>query len=365
MNYGAGDGPSSVAIDDLNGDAKQDLAVANEWSGNVSVLLGNGDGTFQDAVNYGAGDRPSSVAIDDLNGDANADLAVANWGSDSVSVLLNNGDGTFQDAVNYDTGDWPSSVAIGDLNGDANADLAVANWGHSVSVLLNNGDGTFQDAVNYSIYPPGPPDPVPRFVAIGDLNGDANPDLAVAIGSPIPDYVGGNVSVLLNNGDGTFQDAVNYGAGYGPISVTIDDLDGDAHLDLAVANYWGSGNVSVLLNNGDGTFQDAVNYGAGVGPSSVAIGDLNGDAHLDLAVANGRSDNVSILINEHVDLCEGDFDTDSDVDGSDLAVFAADFGRTDCSGDCEGDFDTDNDVDGSDLAVFAKDFGRTDCPTSD
>jgi hypothetical protein len=111
------------------------------------------------------------------------------------------------------------------------------------------------------------------------------------------------------------------------------------------------------------SIQSAVNYGTGVGPRSVAIGDLNGDGDLDLAVANKYDENVSILINEGVELyiCEGDFEPDGDVDGSDLAVFAADFGRTDCIVDCECDFDNDNDVDGSDLAVFAADFGRTDC----
>ena len=96
-------------------------------SNTVSVLLGNGDGSFQTAVNYGAGDHPHSVAIGDLNGDGGRDLAVANYGSNTVSVLLGNGDGSFQSTVNYGADDGALSVAIGDLNGDGDRDLAVAN----------------------------------------------------------------------------------------------------------------------------------------------------------------------------------------------------------------------------------------------
>jgi hypothetical protein len=153
-----------------------------------------------------------------------------------------------------------------------------------VSVLMGNGDGTFQNAVNYGA------GGGPWSVAIGDLNGDDRLDLAVA------NYNSDNVSVLMGNGDGTFQNAVNYGAGYGPALVAIGDLNGDDIPDLAVPNEV-SGDVSVLMGNGDGTFQNAVNYGAGYGPVSVAIGDLNGDGDLDLAVANSWSDTVSVLIN--------------------------------------------------------------------
>jgi hypothetical protein len=286
--FGAGTDPDSAAAGDFNGDGKLDLAVANEGSNNVSILLGKSDGTFQAAVDYGAGSNPSSVAVGDFRDDGKLDLVVANDGSDNVSILLGNGDGTFQAAVNYGVGSAPTSVAVGDFNGDGKLDLAVVNeLSNNFSILLGNGDGTFQAAVNYgaglSLF----------SVAVGDFNGDGKLDLAVASGGS--DYV----SVLLGNGDGTFKTAVQYVAGLEPISVAVADFNGDGKLDLAVANYE-SNNVSILLGKGDGTFQAAVDYGIGTEnypatPGSVAVGDFNGDGKLDLVVGGVESDNVSVV----------------------------------------------------------------------
>jgi len=282
----------SVAVGDFNGDGKLDLAVANISLGNpgpisVSVLLGNGDGTFQPAVNYSAGSYPSSVTVADFNGDGKLDLAVANNGSNNVSILLGNGDGTFQPAVDYSAGSNPSSVTVADFNGDGKLDLAVANNGsNNVSILLGNGDGTFQPAVEYGA------GSNPTSVTVADFNGDGKLDLAVANNGS------NNVSILLGNGDGTFQPDVNFAAGSGPSSLAVGDFNGDGKLDLAVANN-GSNNVSILLANGDGTFQPAVEYSAGESPSSVVVGDFNGDNKLDVAVANngnGNSPMASIII---------------------------------------------------------------------
>ena len=138
-DFAAGRSPQSVAVGDFNGDGVEDLAVAILNPASVSVLLGNGDGTFQAAVNFGAGFAPQSVAVGDFNGDGVQDLAVANANSNSVSVLLGNGDGTFQAAVNFGAGNGLFSVAVGDFNGDGIQDLAVADIGsNNVSVLINN-----------------------------------------------------------------------------------------------------------------------------------------------------------------------------------------------------------------------------------
>ena len=147
--FAAGNEPRAVAAADLDGDLILDLVVANGFGGNVSVLLGNGDGTFAEQLLFDVGDRPLSVAIGDLDGDLNLDLVVANQDSDDVSVLLGNGDGTFADQVVFSAGNGPFFVAVGDLDGDLDLDLVVAHWlSHAVTVLLGKGDGTFAAPVS-------------------------------------------------------------------------------------------------------------------------------------------------------------------------------------------------------------------------
>ena len=277
-NFAVGTRPISVAVGDLNGDGKPDLAVANRDSGNVSILFANPSlpGGFAAAVNLDVA-NPESVAIGDVNGDGRPDLVVANGLTfGTVSVLFNNAPslpGGFTTPVSFAVGTLPSSVAIGDVNGDAFLDLVVSNYGSSnVSILLGNGTGDFIAPSTFTV------GGSPTFVAIGDLNGDGRLDLAVA------NWPGDNVSVLLNNGNGTVSLA-NYAVGTQPRSIAIGDFNGDGKPDLAVANIE-SNDVSVLLGNGDGSFGSAATFGAGVRPASVAIGDLNGDGKLDLAFAN-------------------------------------------------------------------------------
>jgi len=249
LDYRTGHAPYSVAIGDLNGDGKPDLATANNGSypGTVSVFLNRGDGSFQAMVDYATGLGPESVAIGQLNGDGKPDLATANYQGDSVSVLLNSGDGSFQAKRDYGAA-RSHSVAIGDLNGDGKPDLATANSNgdkesptSTVAVLLNRGNGSFRASRNYAT------GPVSESVAIGDLSGDRKPDLATANFGGVGDQY---VSVLVNRGDGTFQAELDYGIGYRATSVAISDLNGDRKLDLAATGSlprFGS-NVSVLLN---------------------------------------------------------------------------------------------------------------------
>ena len=150
-SFGAGASPESVAVGDFNGDGRQDLAVANSGSDNVSILLGDGAGGFSAATNFSAGGIPVSVAVGDFNGDGKQDLAVVNTDSDNVSILLGNGAGSFGAATNFGVGSRPRSVAIGDFNGDGRQDLAVANYlTNFVSILLGDGAGGLApDAVAY------------------------------------------------------------------------------------------------------------------------------------------------------------------------------------------------------------------------
>ncbi|MFZ0817532.1 MAG: VCBS repeat-containing protein, partial [Candidatus Sulfotelmatobacter sp.] len=204
--YAAGLGPTAVAVGDFNGDGKLDLAVSDNCpasgcgsnpSSTVSILLGNGDGTFQPPVSYAVGDIPAGVVVGDFNGDGKLDLAVLT--SDFVAILLGNGDGTFQAAVDYGTPGRSSSVAVGDFNGDGKPDLVVTNGLNStVSVFLNSGAGTFPTRQDFAT------GFGPTSVAVGDFNGDGKLDLATTgCGSSttcndltVPGYV----SILLGDG---------------------------------------------------------------------------------------------------------------------------------------------------------------------
>jgi len=187
--------------------------------------LNRGDGSFRAKRDYPAG-FVVSLAIGDLNGDGKPDLAGADWSSGSVSVFINKGDGSLQPKHTYRTGTETESVAIGDLNDDGKPDLAAANryaGRPTVSVLLNRGDGSFSAKHDYA-----GADPV--WVTIGDLNGDGRPELAVA------NFELRSVSVFANNGDGTFRKRRDYATGNGTRSVAIGDLNGDGRPDLATTD---------------------------------------------------------------------------------------------------------------------------------
>jgi len=282
VDYSVGQAPVVAAVGDFNRDGKLDLVVANNVSNNVSVLLGNGNGTFQTAVEHSAGTNPSGLAVADFNRDGKLDVVVTDAGANKITVLLGNGTGSFQSTLAYAVGQNPVAVAVGEFNRDGKPDLAVANHdSNNLSVLLGNGDGTFHAAVNY--------DGVPNAAAIAtaDFNGDVKLDLVVA------NSLGFDVAVLLGNGDGTFQAAKTYSTGYEP-TLALGDLNGDGKLDLAIADI-GAGNMTTLLGNGSGAFQETVSYIVPVGVTSVSVGDFNGDGKLDLAAADGSS-GISVLL---------------------------------------------------------------------
>ena len=320
VNYSSGGQSAySVSVADVNGDGKLDLIVANGClgancsTGGVGVLLGKGNGTFKAVVTYSSGAPSvfgSHVAVGDLNGDGKLDLAVATTGAGCgsgcpkglVAVLLGNGDGTFKKAKTYGTGGFDAIgwVAIADVNGDKKADLVVANYCSvecsfppaegSVGVLLGKGNGTF---LAVKTYPSGGDGAV--SVAVADLNKDGKADILVANCGPEacgPGSPGGNVGVLLGKGNGTFKPVVSYPAENSPFNVAAADLNGDGNLDIVVSN-WGTPNpatndgaVTVLRGKGNGTFQPEQTFPSGGAEApSVAIADVNKDGRLDVVLA--------------------------------------------------------------------------------
>ncbi len=321
--YQVGAAQSIIAVD-LDGDSDYDLAVTKSLFNTVGILINNGDGTFQSRNDYAIDSVAWIVAPADFDSDGDNDLAVTNNGSANVSVLMNNGDGTFQPAIDYIAADEDNlwSIVASDFNGDDAVDIALTKSGSYLSnifVLFNNGDGSFQPPVSYGI------GDNPYSLCTDDFDNDGDYDLAAIHFTVDPD----NISILINNGDGTFAPVVNYHANYVPISIYSEDFNNDNNPDLAVANF-GSHDISILLNNNDGTFQSAINYGTGNVPACVFSADLNGDGFNDLITACQDNDNVTVLLNSG----DGTFGPPVcfDVGPSPEALYAA-------------DLDGDNDVD--------------------
>ena len=285
--------PNDVALGDLDGDGKLDMAVVHTGAASVSTYKNTstpGSVSFQAKVDFGAGTQPDGVKIIDFDGDGKPDIVSANWGSSNVSILRNTttaGPISFATAVNFATGVFPNKLDVGDLDGDGKPDIAVTNWNSSsVSVLRNTcscGTISFAAKVDFTT------GAIPEYVHIGDLDGDDKRDLALA---------SRNINMvstyrnLSTPGTVSFAAKVDFATGAYPYGVAIGDLDGDGKLDLAVANYTPY-SVSTFQNNstpGTISFAAKVDYTTGSGVAyDVGISDFDGDGWPDLAVSKSNN----------------------------------------------------------------------------
>ncbi len=274
QDFATGAGPAAVVVGDFNGDGKLDLATANATGNSVSILLGNGDGTFQAKLDFPTGMNPRGIVAGLFNGDAHLDLATANDTDNSVSILLGNGDGTFQAKMDFPAGTGTFALVAGHFNADTNLDIATANRvANTVSILPGNGDGTLGPRIDFLA------NTEPLTIVAGDFNGDSKLDVATG------DGLGNVASVLLGNGDGTLGTKTDFPTGTRPRSLVAIDFSLDGKLDLATANQ-SSNNASVLLGNGDGTFAAKMDLGTDTEPIAVSGVDLDGDGKPDLTTAN-------------------------------------------------------------------------------
>ncbi len=298
--FPAGKSPNDVAVGDFDGNGTLDLALPNHDTHGVTVLLGDGKGGFHPAagspVTVASRPHPHGIAAGDFNGDGRLDLAVESWADNAVEVLLGNGKGGFASpGRRFPVGRMPyQRLRSADVNRDGRADLLTTNFeGNSVSVLLGDGRGGFTNA-------PGSPFPAgrsPFCQAIADVNGDGKLDLVVGGFSGQPeDPAADGVSVLLGDGAGAFRLLAGspFAAGRTPVAVAVGDLNGDGVPEIAVANMSGD-TVTVLARGPNGRYRTAATLPAS-GPEAVAIGDLNHDGKGDLVIAALKSNEVIVVL---------------------------------------------------------------------
>jgi hypothetical protein len=297
----------NLTAGDLNGDGKAEIVSSNCNDNNLTVYVSNGDGTFQTGVYYNVASTdtsladlyPEAVTIADVNGDGKNDIISSNDDGGDITVLLGNGDGTVTvPTVGFATGGYPRTPAVvGDFNGDGLQDIVISDDEYSFVYLQGYGDGTFRSALDY--YSPTS-DNLNGYgitIASGDFNGDGLPD--VVVGNCCDSTLG--VTVFLSRADGSLQPGVNYGTGGNLEYVAVADFNGDTKLDIAATDR-SNGVVQIFLGNGDGTFATPNPFATDIGgspyPNGVVAGDFNHDGHVDLAVVNSNKGDVGVLLGD-------------------------------------------------------------------
>jgi hypothetical protein len=283
----AGRGPSGVGVGDFNGDGRPDLAVANADSLDVSVFLADGTGWFGAPTRFVAGMTPRWPFVADVNGDGRADLLVGQ--PSGLAVLLGDGHGGFADPIVSWIGIDSHAFAFADLNGDGKRDLIAGNFmSNDVAVLFGDGTGHFTEAARY-------PCEHPEAVAIGDVDEDGVPDLAVSTTN--------GVVLMRGSGAGTYRPAVHVAGDPDQITtgVALVDLNADHHLDLVVSIF-APGSIAILAGDGSGTFgaPRSFSLAPNTTSSSLQVADFNADGKPDLAAVSFYEQAVDVLLNETI-----------------------------------------------------------------
>lgn len=286
--FAVGGGPLAVVAADVNGDGKPDLISVNNLANTLTVLTNNGAGVFGANATLIVGSYPVFVAAADVNGDGKPDLISVNNSASTLTVLTNNGSGSFVFRATLPVGDRPYGVVAADVNGDGKLDLISANFNaNTLTVLTNNGSGSFSFKATLTV------GSGPYAVVATDVNGDGKPDLISA------NYDANTLTLLTNNGAGNFVFKATLAVNGYPDSVVAADMNGDGKPDLISANlsiYPNAGTVTVLTNNGSGSFGSNTVATVGLQPFCLAAVDVNSDGRPDLITANYGANTLTVLM---------------------------------------------------------------------
>jgi hypothetical protein len=292
--YTTGDNslPYTAAVGDFNNDGNLDVITSDFYFGNVGLFFGFGDGTFTNMTTLlaGIGYYPKYVAVGDFNNDKILDIAASNGWSGGIAVLLGHGNGSFQNPLLTSTkSDLPNGFTIGDLNSDLRLDIVYADGMYShVGVLLGSGNGTFENLTQYTTIL----NSEPWYVTLGYYNSDDFLDISVG------NSLDSSISIFLGTGNGSFGTINTLSTGYEsiPWSVMFGDFDNDGQQDIVVAND-GSYNIMIFFVYFNADFENETSYttGSGSHPYSVSVGDLDNDGQLDVVVANSGNDNIELM----------------------------------------------------------------------
>ncbi|MFN0156953.1 MAG: FG-GAP-like repeat-containing protein [Bacteroidota bacterium] len=285
----SGNTPSPNEGADFNGDGKLDYAVGNAGNDRLTVMLGDGTGDFSSLVSYQAGNGVRGVCVLDLDGDGDWDIVTAHRSGNNLGIHLNNGDGTFAARVLVEAnGTQETACAVGDANNDGILDVFVGSYGsNEIGVMLGNGSG----GLTFSAERPAKGKP--WMIAVGDINGDGNIDVVSANSNF------NNAAVVYGNGAGGLDTAITYPVGSFTLAIDVGDIDGDGDLDLITSNY-GSGDWTVYENNGSGVYGNVRTLDASTAGSCATLYDRDNDGDLDMTGIDELDDLVFLFENPGV-----------------------------------------------------------------